>query len=90
MCSNFQATVVSCHSGFQMMLLCLQAAKICNNMLLAVSMIGTAETMNLGLRYCSVDLVIAVGKQCSFNVRHIVCALQCHADIVQVHLGNRN
>jgi len=26
------------------------AAKICNNMLLAVSMIGTAETMNLGLR----------------------------------------
>lgn len=27
-----------------------QAAKICNNMLLAVSMIGTAETMNLGLK----------------------------------------
>ncbi|KAK2717773.1 hypothetical protein QYM36_006534 [Artemia franciscana] len=27
-----------------------QAAKICNNMLLAISMIGTAETMNLGLR----------------------------------------
>jgi len=27
-----------------------QAAKICNNMLLAVSMIGTAETMNLGTR----------------------------------------
>ncbi|XP_034258112.1 3-hydroxyisobutyrate dehydrogenase, mitochondrial [Pantherophis guttatus] len=27
-----------------------QAAKICNNMLLAISMIGTAETMNLGIR----------------------------------------
>ena len=26
------------------------AAKICNNMLLAISMIGTAETMNLGMR----------------------------------------
>ncbi|MCL4116456.1 UNVERIFIED_CONTAM: hypothetical protein GTU68_063699, partial [Idotea baltica] len=28
-----------------------QAAKICNNMLLAISMIGTAETMNLGIKY---------------------------------------
>lgn len=27
-----------------------QAAKICNNMLLAITMIGTAETMNLGMR----------------------------------------
>uniref|UniRef100_UPI00358E76AE 3-hydroxyisobutyrate dehydrogenase, mitochondrial-like isoform X1 n=1 Tax=Myxine glutinosa TaxID=7769 RepID=UPI00358E76AE len=27
-----------------------QAAKICNNMLLGISMIGTAETMNLGIR----------------------------------------
>lgn len=27
-----------------------QAAKICNNMLLAIEMIGTAETMNLGIR----------------------------------------
>ncbi|XP_053570157.1 3-hydroxyisobutyrate dehydrogenase, mitochondrial [Bombina bombina] len=27
-----------------------QAAKICNNMLLAISMVGTAETMNLGIR----------------------------------------
>uniref|UniRef100_A0A2K6R2T5 3-hydroxyisobutyrate dehydrogenase, mitochondrial n=1 Tax=Rhinopithecus roxellana TaxID=61622 RepID=A0A2K6R2T5_RHIRO len=27
-----------------------QAAKICNNMLLAISMIGTAETMNFGIR----------------------------------------
>jgi len=27
-----------------------EAAKICNNMLLAISMIGTAEAMNLGLR----------------------------------------
>ncbi|KAA0201497.1 hypothetical protein HAZT_HAZT000914 [Hyalella azteca] len=27
-----------------------QAAKICNNMLLAISMIGTSETMNLGMR----------------------------------------
>lgn len=28
-----------------------QAAKICNNMLLAIGMIGTSETMNLGIRY---------------------------------------
>ncbi|KAJ1776849.1 hypothetical protein LPJ77_003233 [Coemansia sp. RSA 2523] len=27
-----------------------QAAKICNNLLLAISMIGTAEAMNLGVR----------------------------------------
>lgn len=27
-----------------------QAAKICNNMLLGICMIGTAETMNLGIR----------------------------------------
>lgn len=27
-----------------------QAAKICNNMLLAICMIGTAETMNLGMK----------------------------------------
>lgn len=27
-----------------------QAAKICNNMLLAIGMIGTSETMNLGMR----------------------------------------
>ena len=26
------------------------AAKICNNMMLGISMIGVAETMNLGLR----------------------------------------
>ena len=28
-----------------------QAAKICNNMLLAITMVGTAEAMNLGVRY---------------------------------------
>lgn len=33
------------------LLIALQAAKICNNMLLAIGMIGTAETMNLGIRY---------------------------------------
>lgn len=27
-----------------------QAAKICNNMLLGISMIGTSETMNLGIK----------------------------------------
>jgi len=27
-----------------------EAAKICNNMMLAISMIGTAETMNLAVR----------------------------------------
>lgn len=31
--------------------ICFQAAKICNNMLLAISMIGTAEAMNLGIRF---------------------------------------
>lgn len=29
---------------------CGEAAKICNNMMLAISMIGTSETMNLGIR----------------------------------------
>ncbi|XP_029445042.1 3-hydroxyisobutyrate dehydrogenase, mitochondrial isoform X2 [Rhinatrema bivittatum] len=35
-----------------------QAAKICNNMLLAITMIGTAESMNLGIRkvLCPVEL----------------------------------
>jgi 3-hydroxyisobutyrate dehydrogenase len=28
-----------------------QAVKICNNMLLGISMIGTSEAMNLGIRY---------------------------------------
>lgn len=31
----------------------MQAAKICNNMLLAIGMIGTSETMNLGIRLTS-------------------------------------
>lgn len=30
-----------------------QAAKLCNNMMLGISMIGTCETMNLAIRYCS-------------------------------------
>ena len=29
------------------------AVKICNNMLLAITMIGTSEAMNLGIKYCS-------------------------------------
>lgn len=28
-----------------------QAAKLCNNMMLGISMIGTCETMNLAVRY---------------------------------------
>uniref|UniRef100_A0AAR2L6Y9 3-hydroxyisobutyrate dehydrogenase n=1 Tax=Pygocentrus nattereri TaxID=42514 RepID=A0AAR2L6Y9_PYGNA len=32
-----------------------QAAKICNNMLLAIGMIGTAETMNLGISRLGLD-----------------------------------
>ena len=28
-----------------------QVAKLCNNMLLAISMIGTSECMNLGIKY---------------------------------------
>lgn len=35
-----------------------QAAKICNNMLLAISMIGTAETMNLGIRCVIVKFIV--------------------------------
>lgn len=35
---------------FNMYSIYFQAAKICNNMLLAISMIGTAEAMNLGIR----------------------------------------
>lgn len=36
---------------FTMYSISFQAAKICNNMLLAISMIGTAEAMNLGIRF---------------------------------------
>lgn len=36
---------------FYMYSIYFQAAKICNNMLLAISMIGTAEAMNLGIRF---------------------------------------
>ena len=36
-----------------------QAAKICNNMMLGISMIGVAETMNLGIRYI-MDKVVFV------------------------------
>lgn len=36
---------------FNMYSIYFQAAKICNNMLLAISMIGTAEAMNLGIRF---------------------------------------
>lgn len=36
---------------FNMYFISFQAAKICNNMLLAISMIGTAEAMNLGIRF---------------------------------------
>ncbi len=28
-----------------------QAAKVCNNMLLAISMIGTSEALQLGIKY---------------------------------------
>ena len=37
-----------------------QAAKICNNMLLGISMIGTAETMNLGIRSLCISIIIIV------------------------------
>ena len=36
---------------------CLKAAKICNNMLLAISMIGTAEAMNLGQRLAIILII---------------------------------
>lgn len=36
---------------FNMCSIYFQAAKICNNLLLAISMIGTAEAMNLGIRF---------------------------------------
>lgn len=32
---------------------CGGAAKICNNMMLAISMVGHSETMNLGIKYVS-------------------------------------
>lgn len=38
--------------------LCFQSAKICNNMLLAISMIGTAEAMNLGIRFVEKNIFI--------------------------------
>ena len=38
---------------------CGQAAKLCNNMLLAISMIGTSEVMNLGSRLGLKDKALA-------------------------------
>ncbi|KAG9328210.1 hypothetical protein JZ751_015830 [Albula glossodonta] len=40
----------TCVGAASLAKLTFMAAKICNNMLLAIGMIGTAETMNLGLR----------------------------------------
>ncbi|MED6251731.1 hypothetical protein ATANTOWER_002196 [Ataeniobius toweri] len=37
-----------------------QAAKLCNNMLLAIGMVGTAETMNLGIRFGNVSRCVSV------------------------------
>ena len=42
-----------------------QAVKICNNMLLAVSMIGVSETMNLGIKY---ETFISLIKTSVFNL----------------------
>jgi len=43
--SNMGANVIHCGASG-----CGQAVKICNNMMLAVAMIGTAETINLGTK----------------------------------------
>ena len=46
---NLRIKTLNTHSMY------LQAAKICNNMLLAITMIGTAEAMNLGIRFVEQD-----------------------------------
>lgn len=43
-----------------------QAAKICNNMVLAISMIGVSEAMNLGIRYVIILLNSPVSISCMF------------------------
>lgn len=49
-----------------------QAAKICNNMLLAIGMIGTSETMNLGIRY-----EWASKRESLLQPRRVLATLQC-------------
>lgn len=45
-----------------------QAAKICNNMLLAISMVGTAETMNLGIRLAeSFSILFILDTSCAIK-----------------------
>lgn len=44
--TSSDAQAIECYFSLNLV----QAAKICNNMLLAIGMIGTSETMNLGIR----------------------------------------
>ncbi|XP_069444229.1 3-hydroxyisobutyrate dehydrogenase, mitochondrial isoform X2 [Ovis canadensis] len=58
-----------------------QAAKICNNLLLAISMIGTAEAMNLGIRAVLIGSEEPQQIQCwqttpLFARRRLVCSQQ--------------
>lgn len=57
-----------------------QAAKICNNMLLAIGMIGTSETMNLGIRY---ERAIKKNPRCS-HVEHWQLGNSSLADLVLI------
>lgn len=49
-----------------------QAAKLCNNMLLAISMIGTAETFNLGQKYGTQDFILNYRINCWHCIKLIV------------------
>lgn len=51
-----------------------QAAKLCNNMLLAISMIGTAEAFNLGQKWETngVHALVTVAFKCITSWMHFI------------------
>lgn len=46
-----------------------QAAKLCNNMMLGISMIGVCETMNLAIRYDLIFFLLIASFRLYFNCR---------------------
>ena len=60
-----------------------QAAKICNNMLLAITMIGTSETMNLGMRYLSEQIWIHICISMK-DLYEIMCKDWYYSDIIHL------
>ena len=59
------------------------AVKICNNMLLAVSMIGVSETMNLGIKWVNFTNAKYLADVCKWTVRNYelgLCLLFIYAE----------